>query len=131
MMNRSIEVEIFGQRYSISGEGDEAYVKELARHVDGKMQEIASTAGNIPPTKLALLAAINITHELFKIQKQQGQSKSLINKKTRNLIDIIDRQLGNLVKTSKPQKQRESFMGKKKQDLIDTIDQQFGDLKLY
>jgi cell division protein ZapA len=130
-MKRPIEVEIFGQRYSVSGEGDQAYVKELAQHVDERMREIASTAGNIPPTKLALLAAINITHEFFKIQKQQKQKESIMDKKARDLIHAIDQQVGDLIKAPKHQKHKEPVIDRKNQDLIDTIDQQFGDLKLY
>lgn len=95
-MKHSIEVEIFGQRYTISGEGDEAYIRDLVRYVDGKMREIDATAGTIPSTKLALLAAVNIAHELFKTQKHQKAKESFIGGKTRDLIDTIDQQFGDL-----------------------------------
>ena len=95
-MKQPIEVEIFGQRYTISGEGDEAYVRQLARYVDGKMRELAATAGNIPATKLALLTAINITHELFQSRDHQKAKESFITKKTQDLIDTIDQQFGDL-----------------------------------
>ena len=32
-MSKAFEVEIYGQRYMIRGEADEAYVQELARRV--------------------------------------------------------------------------------------------------
>ena len=95
-MKKPIEVEILGQRYSLSGEGDEAYIRDLAQYVDGKMREISKTAGSIPPTKLALLSAINITHELFNIRKNQKEKESFIGKKTQDLIDTIDQQFGDL-----------------------------------
>lgn len=95
-MNQSINVEILGQRYTISGEGDEAYVRQLARYVDGKMRELADAAGTLPATKLALLTAINITHELFQSRDRQKTKESFIGKKTQDLIDTIDQQFGDL-----------------------------------
>jgi cell division protein ZapA len=95
-MNQPFEVEIFDQHYTISGEGGEAYVKQLARYVDGKMRELSGTAGTLPTTKLALLAAINITHELFQIRNNQKTKDTSIHKKTKDMIDSIDRQFADL-----------------------------------
>ncbi len=97
-MKRPIEVEILGQRYTIAGagEGDETYVKDLARYVDRKMQEISASAGSIPHAKLALLAAVNITHELFQVQKSQKARDTFVGKKTQDLINSIDQEFGDL-----------------------------------
>jgi cell division protein ZapA len=95
-MKQPIEIEILGQRYSISGEGDEAYVRGLARYVDEKMKEISSSAGSIPHIKLALLAAVNITHELFQARKLQKSKDSFVGKKTKDLIETIDQEFGDL-----------------------------------
>jgi len=95
-MKQPIEIEILGQRYTISGEGDEAYVRSLARYVDEKMKEISSSSATIPQTKLALLAAVNITHELFQARKQQKSKDSFVGKKTKDLIETIDQEFGDL-----------------------------------
>ncbi|MBI3610301.1 MAG: cell division protein ZapA [Nitrospirae bacterium] len=95
-MKKQIEVEIYGQSYTISGEADEQYVNKLARYVDGKMRELAKTAKNLPTTKLALLAAVNITHELFRLRQDQQEKETLIEKKTKDLIENIEDQFGDL-----------------------------------
>jgi cell division protein ZapA len=95
-MSQTVEVEIFGQHYAIAGEGDEAYVRQLARYVDGKMRHLAGTAGALPTTKLALLAAINITHELFQGRNNQKTKETFVHKKTKDLIDSIDQQFADL-----------------------------------
>jgi cell division protein ZapA len=95
-MGQPIEVEIFGQRYTLSGDANEAYVRELARYVDGKMREIADAAGGIPVTKLALLVAINIAHELHRSREQQKAREAFLGNKTQDLIDTIDQEFGDL-----------------------------------
>ena len=46
-MSRSTKVHIFGQSYTIAGDLEEAYVRELAGYVDEKMQAIASNTSTI------------------------------------------------------------------------------------
>ncbi len=84
-----IEVEIFGRRYQLKG-GDPEYVRALARYVDTKMRQIAQAAGNVSEAKAALLAAINITHELFAARGERKEKERDIAKRTRDLIESID-----------------------------------------
>ena len=95
-MKKQVEVEIYGQRYTIAGEADEQYVGKLARYVDGKMNELAKTGKNFPATKLALLAAVNITHELFQLRQDKLVKESMIEKKAKDLIENIEEQFSDL-----------------------------------
>jgi len=95
-VKKQVEVEIYGQSYTIAGEADEQYVTKLARYVDGKMRELAKNAKNLPTTKLALLAAVNITHELFELRHDKQAKESIIEKKTKDLIENIEEQFGDL-----------------------------------
>jgi cell division protein ZapA len=95
-VKKQVEVEIYGQSYTIAGEADEQYVTKLARYVDGKMRELAKNAKNLPTTKLALLAAINISHELFELRLDKQAKESMIEKKTKDLIENIEEQFGDL-----------------------------------
>jgi len=45
-VSKAFEVEIYGQRYTIRGEGEELYVKELARPVDEQMRMLAAKIGS-------------------------------------------------------------------------------------
>lgn len=95
-MKNQVEIEIYGQSYTITGEADEQYVAKLARYVDGKMRELAKTTNNLPATKLALLAAVNITHELFELRQDKQVKESMIEKKTKDLIENIEEEFGDL-----------------------------------
>ncbi len=95
-MKKQTEVRIFGQTYTIAGEGDEKYVSDLARYVDNKMKGLSKSAKNVPPNKLALLAAVNITHELFKLREEKETKDRVVETKTKDMIERIDEQFTDL-----------------------------------
>ncbi len=91
-MKNKLQVEIFGHRYTLRGDADEAYAQELAAYVDKKMSEMASHSRGTSPAKLAILAAINIAHELFQLRSRQKERDTLIGDKTRDIIESIEEQ---------------------------------------
>ena len=95
-MTDNIDIEIYGQNYTIKGGGDGQYITKLAKYVDGKMHEISKSTKNLPTTKLALLAAINITHELFQTQQDRKAKEKMIEKRTKDLVENIEQQFGDL-----------------------------------
>ncbi|MBI3805105.1 MAG: cell division protein ZapA [Nitrospirae bacterium] len=91
-LKTKLQVEIFGHRYTLRGDADEAYAKELAAYVDQKMTEMAGHTRGITPAKLAILAAINIAHELFEARSRQKERDAIIGGKTRDIIESIEEQ---------------------------------------
>ena len=71
---QGINVQIFGEEYPISSEGDVDEVQRIAAYVDQKMQEIAQKHSEhsvrLSTARVAVLAAMEITVELF--QAMQG-----------------------------------------------------------
>ncbi len=92
-MAKTIEVEVFGHRFSLQGEGDEAYFHELAEYVDGQMRTLATQTRTSTPTKLAILAAINITDQLFRQQRQENSGASEMERRAEMLVEVIDEHL--------------------------------------
>lgn len=88
-----VEVEIFGQKYLIRGDGDPAYIRQLAEFVDLKMREVHGKLQLSTPGKVAVLAALNITHEFFNIRKEMEEQESLIANKTEKLLELISIEL--------------------------------------
>ncbi|MGH9322179.1 MAG: cell division protein ZapA, partial [Vicinamibacteria bacterium] len=62
-------VTIFGQSYSLRAEEDGPYLEVLARYVDTKMRTLSESTGTAEPLKVAVLAALNIADEFFKLEK--------------------------------------------------------------
>jgi len=92
-MTKTIEVEVFGQRFSLQGEGDEAYFHELAEYVDAQMRTLAKQTRTSTPTKLAILAAINVTDQLFQQRRQGGEGESEMDRRAQLLLEAIDQHL--------------------------------------
>lgn len=87
----STEVDIFGSPYTVKGDADPEYVRQLARFVDEKMRTLARKApSSVSAQKIAVLAAINIADDLFKLRRRQQDVENLIEKKTGDLFDLLD-----------------------------------------
>jgi cell division protein ZapA len=80
MIDKILEIEIFGQRYKIrvKGEEDEKYIGHLTSYVDQKMHEVAVKSKSADTTKIAVLAALNIADELFLSQKKLDQLNEVL-----------------------------------------------------
>ncbi|MGH9456121.1 MAG: cell division protein ZapA [Thermoanaerobaculia bacterium] len=83
---QSVSVEIYGQTYNVRGEGDPAYLTELARVVDARMREIAPQVATGDPTKIAILAALNLADEFSRYREQRETDAGKWKKKTEQLI---------------------------------------------
>ena len=92
-MTKTIEVEVFGHRFSLQGEGDEAYFHELAEYVDAQMRTLAKQTKTSTPTKLAILAAINVTDELFRQRRHRESGETEMERRAQLLVERIDEHL--------------------------------------
>lgn len=86
-----VRVNIYGQEYKVKAPADSSYIVEVANYVDTKMREVAEgLSSQQPATRIAILAAMNISDELFKIKENRSESNSSVEKRISSLIDYID-----------------------------------------
>lgn len=92
MIDRIIEVEIYGQKYKIrvKGEEDEKYISHLTSFVDQKMHEVAIKSKSVDVVKIAVLAALNIADEHFLSQKKIDQLNEVIGHMESELESLED-----------------------------------------
>jgi cell division protein ZapA len=93
--DRLIQVEIYGQRYSLRAE-DEAeagYVEQLAAHVDKKMRELAASTPTVDSFKVAVLAAVNIADEYFQERQRWQSVEGQVREKAEKLGTLLDETL--------------------------------------
>jgi cell division protein ZapA len=67
-MKRALEVEILGQKLTISSDAEEGYMLKVADYVDGKMQELAQAPRPVAKANVAMLAALNIADEYHRLK---------------------------------------------------------------
>jgi len=99
-MDKSIiTVNIFGSEYTIKGVAEPDYIIMLANYLNNKMTNVQEVTGIKDVKKIAILAAINITDELFELRKKIKDSYvpndqfQEIRNKLETLISIIDKEL--------------------------------------
>ena len=74
-MKRLMEVEIFGQTFTINSEDDEQYVQKVAALVDQRMRQISGSAKVTVPLRVAIMAALSMADELAKSGDQESRQQ--------------------------------------------------------
>ena len=85
----STRVDILGKSYTIRGDADEEYIKTLAGFVDGKMREVQSASPVLAIDKIAILSAVNIADELFRIKREEERIDRLL-EQTGEVFKLIE-----------------------------------------
>lgn len=83
------EVVIFGETYKILNDASSECTQSLAKFVDEKLKEISQNTSIVSPVKVAILAALNIADELFKIKEDLDTNTEIIQKETDHLCRLI------------------------------------------
>jgi cell division protein ZapA len=69
----SIKVEILGESYAIRSEAAPEHTRAVAEHLDRSIRQILATGAVIEANRAAILAALQITSELF-VEREANQS---------------------------------------------------------
>ncbi|HDP66876.1 MAG TPA: cell division protein ZapA [Candidatus Marinimicrobia bacterium] len=89
-----VRVTIYGQEYTVKAKADPSYIVSVANYVNEKMEEVENSLTTVQsPLRVAILAAMNITDELFGSNKEKEETSHKINEKTMFLVDLIDEKL--------------------------------------
>jgi cell division protein ZapA len=93
---KTIDVEIYGQRFSINGDADDGYVQRLAEVVDKQMKHVAQGMKTATPHKLAVLAALNIAHQLLECERKIQQIEADMERRMLLLMESIEEQVPSI-----------------------------------
>ena len=89
--NNQVKISIFGQEYSVKAPADPDYIKKIAQYLDEKMREVQSGFSSTQAsTRIAILAGMNITDELFTARQSGEIDSSEAEQKISSLIELID-----------------------------------------
>jgi len=102
-----IEVNVFGQNYTLRGEAPPEYLNRISLYADEKMREVSKEYSIVSSTKVAVLASIHLADEIFQLREEVfhlrdevfqlrdelNKISNDLEKRSKNLIEIIDRGL--------------------------------------
>jgi cell division protein ZapA len=89
-----IHVEIFGQSYAVRAGADPAYLQDIAAFVDSQMREVSKNAGAVDSVRIAVLAALNIADETFRLRAQVRDMEALAEARAGALARELQAALG-------------------------------------
>ncbi|WP_437879455.1 cell division protein ZapA [Pseudomonas sp. LRF_L74] len=87
----TVTLQILDKEYCISCPADQrSNLESAARYLDGKMREIRSGGKVIGADRIAVMAALNITHDLLHKQQRLDKEVNSTRERVRDLIDQVD-----------------------------------------
>ncbi|NUO19096.1 cell division protein ZapA [bacterium] len=92
----AVEVTIFDRAYRLRRTADPIYLKKVAGIVDERMKLVHGADRTRPAGDLAVLAALQLAHELAEAQSERTQLESRINQRARDLERSLDEKLREL-----------------------------------
>lgn len=92
--DNTVQVTIYGKSYTIKGKADSSYISGVANYVDMKMREVDDGAQSTQAEgKVAILAGMNITDELFSNRQEKEQLENRFEERIQALTELIDESL--------------------------------------
>jgi cell division protein ZapA len=80
-----VEVQILGETYTLKSETSPDYTRRVAQHVDRTAREIREESGVVDQKKIAVLAALAVTDQLFRMREGVEVVKGLAEKRAERL----------------------------------------------
>jgi cell division protein ZapA len=65
-----VQVRIYGEDYMMKSNAAPDYMKRVAHYVDEKMRQVSQGSNRLGLNKLAVLTAVNLADELFRVRKE-------------------------------------------------------------
>lgn len=91
--NQNVTIRLLGKEYAIAcPEGAEQQLRDAASLLDGKMQDIQSASKVMGMERIAVMAALNISHEFL---TQKAQQAERMEDRMKRLGEKIDKSLAN------------------------------------
>ena len=102
MKTKVVKVNILGQDYVVRSAAGQKYLEKVEAYVDEKMEEIkASGIDDSQQLRIAILAAMNITDELFTYKKEKKKFVDKVEAKTIAITEFIDNRIQDIESQNK------------------------------
>ena len=97
-----MSLELFGQRFTVVSDNDEARVRDIVAFVNRRLEEIKDSSKRIQTDQIALLAALNIAEELFEERLKNRSLRRKVRDRSLKLLHAIDAMSRDLESREEP-----------------------------
>jgi len=84
-----IHVQIFSQTYAVRAGAEPGYVEQLAAYVDEQMRGVSQTGGAVDSMRIAVLAALNIADECFRLRIRVNEGEGRLQERAKALAQEL------------------------------------------
>ena len=85
----TVEVTILGETYSLKTETGAEYTRRVAAHIDRTAREIREESGVVDHAKLAILTALAVTDQLFRMREGVDVVRGLAERRAERLAGEV------------------------------------------
>lgn len=90
-MKKTFEVILLNQKFNLKSESNDKYVQKVADYVNKKLFDIQEKTKSVSSLNVALLAALNIADDFFKIRTGEKEKVEKARGKIGEILSFIDR----------------------------------------
>jgi cell division protein ZapA len=90
---RAVRVRILDQEYPIHASADEEYIRQVASFLDERMRAVQAADPTRPLSRVAILTALNLAHELMELKREKKDTLLRIEQKAEEISASLDRGL--------------------------------------
>lgn len=102
-MSDPVSVSILDREYLVACPPEEREgLRSAASLLDGRLRDLRSAARNATPERIAVLAALNLAHELLQQRTKSGLNSGVVDAELAALRIKLDAALGSLHNTRAP-----------------------------
>jgi len=95
MEKNSTKVTIWGSEYALKSDSDPQYLRELAEFVDQRMHKLGDISQVKSHEKIAVLTAVNIADELFRLKRKYEKLVKEIENTSEEITENLDTYLNH------------------------------------
>ena len=89
-MKKRFNINVMGQEFSVLSDRGEEYVANVVQYVNDKAKDIGSASKDISTLGIAILVALNVADELFRLKEEKEDFYSLLERRSEKLINYIE-----------------------------------------
>lgn len=93
---RSVQIDLFGQSFTVKTDAEEHYVKEIARFLESKVRKFSNNEEVPEIPHPFLLTAFKIVDDLFRAEKELEEYKNRAEQRSKGLVEMLDRSLARV-----------------------------------
>jgi cell division protein ZapA len=89
-LKKRFNIRVMGQELSVMSDKGDDYVEKVVQYVNERAKEIGDTSEKVTTLSIAMLVALNIADELFRIKEEKEGLFSKLEGRAEELINYIE-----------------------------------------